>query len=704
MDWLQKVLLQLVEIVFSPFFDALNTLMAYMVFDGIDLFQRSVTDLFDTNLDWFNSTFPIVGSLQQVIMVMAFSFAILSMVWQLFRSMGGQLSGDVEEPWIIVARTGVFLFLIAFSQDLCNMFLDFATIFYKDMTNVNDATGGLTTLERIRDMIVNKELLPDQYSVDYISGLEDGLSNQKAYIFYDLFRAVGVWFFESLLAFILIIPIMWNYIKLVLEAAERYVVMCVMYYSAPLALSMGASKSTNNITRSWARMYGSSLLMLILNVWCLKMFASAVACSLDIIVASQFNFFALALILFAFLKVAQHLDEYLSAMGLSVAKTGGSLIDDVMGTYGAISSIVNYGKSAKSLVGGGKGSTDSSGSGLVGTPFGSANPTLPMAPGGSGSSAFGNVVSTATSSAAYLSSGQNENPGGNRTLGIGGTASAAMAGFGYQGRLNMGGLGSSGGSSGSTVPLGINGSNGKSFSTASIPITPAKVASTASLNGLSVRTSTGTLERFNASSGIFAKDSSGNSHLLDSVAPTSINGQSVASGSLTAATDSGNHIDVTNSAFSSDGHAFGADTTLYDSSGNEIMVGSGDDVHQLTVGELQDAMSGELDATIDAQNNDFNMDISAHDPDYESDSVFNPELDLNSNDGYGSDFDLLGASAGESSESEDYSDLDFLDEDDFIPDGSNDESDIDNLFDNADNVDSDVSEINDPWGDSEFPT
>ena len=40
---------------------------------------------------------------------------------------------------------------------------------------------------------------------------------------------------EALVAFILTIPIAWNYFKLVLEMAERYVVIGVMYYTMPLA-------------------------------------------------------------------------------------------------------------------------------------------------------------------------------------------------------------------------------------------------------------------------------------------------------------------------------------------------------------------------------------------------------------------------------------------------------------------------------------
>ena len=54
---------------------------------------------------------------------------------------------------------------------------------------------------------------------------------------------------EALVAFILTIPIAWNYFKLVLEMAERYVVIGVMYYTMPLACVPIVSKDTDAITR-----------------------------------------------------------------------------------------------------------------------------------------------------------------------------------------------------------------------------------------------------------------------------------------------------------------------------------------------------------------------------------------------------------------------------------------------------------------------
>lgn len=80
----------------------------------------------------------------------------------------------------------------------------------------------------------------------------------------------------SLLLIILMIALGWNYFKLLLEVVERYVVVGVLCYTSPLAYSMGASKDTNPVFKSWCRMVGSQLLLLVMNVWFLRAFNSSV--------------------------------------------------------------------------------------------------------------------------------------------------------------------------------------------------------------------------------------------------------------------------------------------------------------------------------------------------------------------------------------------------------------------------------------------
>ena len=79
-----------------------------------------------------------------------------------------------------------------------------------------------------------------------------------------------------LIVLILTLILAWNYIKLLFEAAERYVLLGVMIYTAPNCLCHGSPQSTSNIFKSWCRMFGGQVFSLLMNAWCLRLFISMV--------------------------------------------------------------------------------------------------------------------------------------------------------------------------------------------------------------------------------------------------------------------------------------------------------------------------------------------------------------------------------------------------------------------------------------------
>ena len=46
----------------------------------------------------------------------------------------------------------------------------------------------------------------------------------------------------------------------------------ILVFTAPVAFAMGASQSTSNIFKSWCRMFGGQLFLLLMNAWCLRLF------------------------------------------------------------------------------------------------------------------------------------------------------------------------------------------------------------------------------------------------------------------------------------------------------------------------------------------------------------------------------------------------------------------------------------------------
>lgn len=118
-----------------------------------------------------------------------------------------------------------------------------------------------------------------------------------------------------------------QFINLMLEVIERYIVACLLKYSFPLPLATCVTKNTSAVFKKYLQMYLCQLLMLILNTIMVNMVLRMVnkVDTMETIVGWMF--------MFAFIKVCQRIDNYLFTMGMSVAVTGGNVMDQAGQTF-----------------------------------------------------------------------------------------------------------------------------------------------------------------------------------------------------------------------------------------------------------------------------------------------------------------------------------------------------------------------------------
>ncbi|MBR2180820.1 MAG: hypothetical protein IJ949_02895, partial [Oscillospiraceae bacterium] len=195
------------------------------------------------------------------------------------------------------------------------------------------------------------------------AGVGNALSNGLTTII-SVVSVVGL-----LLLIILEIALGWNYFKLLLETVERYVVVGVLCYTSPLAYAMGASKATSNVFRSWCRMVGSQLLLLVMNVWFLRGFNSSMGQFMGnggALSTGQGSIFLWLFCALAFLKTAQKFDSYLASIGLNVAQTGSSMGMELLMAARVVSGIGSNVKSAGNVF---KGGGSGTGTGAAPTGF-----------------------------------------------------------------------------------------------------------------------------------------------------------------------------------------------------------------------------------------------------------------------------------------------------------------------------------------------
>lgn len=216
--------------------------LAEQVMHGLDMITTSVLGALGCDMSIFIRYFPAAETMYKVFVALGIGLILLNWVWQLFKNYGLGVGLEAEDPLKLSVRSVIFILLAYFSNEIVNLVL----------------TIGGTPYQWIMD----SELPPINFA------------NFNSVILVILgVCANGA---VAIIALILVLMLAWNYVKLLFEAAERYVLLGVLVYTAPVAFAMGASQSTANIFKSWCRMFGGQIFLLVMNAWCLRLFTSMV--------------------------------------------------------------------------------------------------------------------------------------------------------------------------------------------------------------------------------------------------------------------------------------------------------------------------------------------------------------------------------------------------------------------------------------------
>ena len=325
-------------------FEGIVTWVSSIASQLMDAVSRVFLDALGTDMDAMDGYFPFVTKAFEVMQYMAWAVLFLITVWQLFRVFGGPIT-EAENPWQLLLRSALFALLVGAARPIFTMALDIARAPYTALMEVSMETEDFT-----------------------FAGIEEALKNGLTTIVSTV-TVVG-----PILILILLIALGWNYFKLLLECVERYIVVGVLCYTSPLAFAMGGSKATNQVFKSWCRMVGSQLLLLVLNVWFLRAFDSSVGQFIGnggALAGGGGSVFLWLFCALAFLKTAQKFDSYLAAMGLNVAQTGSSMAMEMVMAARVLSGLGGGAKSAGSVFrsGGSAASSAATGAGAAASSF-----------------------------------------------------------------------------------------------------------------------------------------------------------------------------------------------------------------------------------------------------------------------------------------------------------------------------------------------
>ena len=251
-----------------------------MWYEMVEKLLRQLMTLLRVDTSYFASRVPVVKDIATILLAVGWALLIGNLAYQALRSMISGAGIEAEEPGRLFLRTAMFSFLLVCSRQICDIALSRSAVI-------------------MRMLEVPKAVTFTPFNEDFFSELPN-----------------AGW----LVVIVVNVYIQWEIIKLFFEVAERYVILCVLIYCAPLAFAMGGSKSTAEIFRGWLRMFASMCTLVVLNVMFVKMLLSAMSNSPTGVAIVPW-----IMLITGIVRVAKKMDSIILRIGLNPAITGDPL-------------------------------------------------------------------------------------------------------------------------------------------------------------------------------------------------------------------------------------------------------------------------------------------------------------------------------------------------------------------------------------------
>lgn len=265
----------MLELIFQGFLE-----WAYgLVLECWEYFSTALLDIMSMDFVYLKSHVPVMDDIMQVLMAVGWALLIGNLVFQALKSMASGLGFEGEDPKLLFTRTFVFSFLLLASPQISGI--------------------GLSLTAKIIDLLQ----IPTAVHVTLVDESVFG-------------HLAASW----LLVILFGVIVMFKVFRLLLEIAERYVILAVLTMTAPLAFAMGGSRSTSDIFSGWCRMFGSMCVLMTTHVIFFKMLLSVLAT-----VPSGLDVLSWIVLLLTIVKVARKADAIITRIGLNPAITGDSL-------------------------------------------------------------------------------------------------------------------------------------------------------------------------------------------------------------------------------------------------------------------------------------------------------------------------------------------------------------------------------------------
>lgn len=250
-----------------------------LVLEVWEYFSSTLLKIMSMDFAYLKAHIPILNEILQLMLAVGWALLLGNLIFQATKSMATGLGFESEDPKMLFTRTFVFAFLLLASPQICKI--------------------GLNMTQTIIDILK----IPDAVNITFPDSA--------------VFGTLGA---AWILVIICGIVIMFKVFRLILEMAERYIILAILTLCAPLAFGVGGSRSTSDIFTGWCRMYGSMCFLMVSHVVFFKMLLSVLS-----YIPSGIDVLPWMVLVCGIVKVAQKMDGIITRIGLNPAITGDGL-------------------------------------------------------------------------------------------------------------------------------------------------------------------------------------------------------------------------------------------------------------------------------------------------------------------------------------------------------------------------------------------
>ena len=290
-------------------FESLLSWVLKAITGALEGVLTAFTTVFAMNLETFVEYFPAAGRMYYIIRSIALGLVIGIAIINILKFFMAPLGRVSDSPAMLLVRTFMAIGFVYFGGYILEWIIDVFKGPYSKLLGFDESIW---------------------FQPSFFSTFCERLGRGFAGI------TIGA---KNIISLVAIIALGINIIKFILEFVERWIMVGVLAYTGPLGWSTLASASTMGIFQKWINMFLSQCIMMLISAWSIKMMFSVMG-NTDVEGTQLFYRLIAAL---AFCRVAQRFDSYIQQLGLNATTTGGSMLDEIIGTAKTASALFHKG-------------------------------------------------------------------------------------------------------------------------------------------------------------------------------------------------------------------------------------------------------------------------------------------------------------------------------------------------------------------------